>query len=58
MEVFLSGEWGAVSANEILIYEARVVCRQLGYETSSNLLLLIMSNYYYISTTSRCDILL
>ena len=38
MEVFLSGEWGTVSHDGAYTNDARVVCRQLGYSTSSECL--------------------
>ena len=35
VEIFLSGEWGTVCRNGAGTYDARVVCRQLGYNVYS-----------------------
>ena len=31
VEIFYRGQWGAICNNSWSIYEARIVCRQLGY---------------------------
>ena len=36
VEIFLSGEWGTVHGYQSDYPDARVVCRQLGYETQGN----------------------
>ena len=35
VEIYMSGAWGTVGENSARTNEARVVCRQLGYETYS-----------------------
>ena len=35
VEIYISGAWGTVGDTSTYINEARVVCRQLGYETYS-----------------------
>ena len=32
MEIYLNGEWGTISDESSDSYDARVVCRQLGYD--------------------------
>ena len=32
MEIYLNGEWGTITANNVDAREAHVVCRQLGYD--------------------------
>ena len=37
MEIFLSGVWGTISDDGATSTDARIVCRQLGYNTYSKL---------------------
>ena len=43
VEIFLSGVWGTVSEDGAETADARVVCRQLGYNTFSKHLIVTFS---------------
>ena len=50
VEIFLSGVWGTISDDEAGTTDAAVVCRQLGYNTQSKIIIHVS----LILCTSNC----
>ena len=58
MEIFLGGEWGTVCHRSAYSEDARVVCRQLGYNTYGNYQLCTNKILFIVRVlmTDRCII--